>query len=502
MKFPFSFPAAGKLRYRLMLTLSAFLLCVVGGCVLVYLFFATDYYVHEKAGSLNSDREYIATLDLADLTEEQYAQLSDREDRHAVRILIADEEFNLVYASGSFSEDYISDVVDRWITSRTEEYSAKAKAVRRENLFREGDSYLCLLSIVSQGSGRYYVCLYENIRTAADTIHYFNQFMVALLVLTLLGGIAYVVYISRQLLSPIERIDAVAGKIADGDLTVRVQEGTYTDEFGNLTRTVNRMADTIQNNLNRLENYNAALQRQNQTMESFERLQRQFVSQVTHELKTPLAIISTQAEMMEWTHEEKQRRYYCESIMEEVGKMSRMISDVLAMSFDEHRLSHMILERIDLAQVCRSQMKKYEDWLEQHQIQLSSTIDKQCVALFSQQQFEQILNNFVMNASQHTPKGGRIRISLRDMEEDFLLSVFNSGDPIPEEDRDKIWTGYYHLKSLNRGNAEESNVGLGLFIVRDIVGSCGGECDFVNTAEGVTFWVKVPKRLGEEELRI
>lgn len=496
MKINSALPFMGKLRYRLMFTLSVFLLVVVGGCVLLYVFFATDYYIYEKSNVLESASRYIDTLDLADISDSQSAELESYESRYTIRILIADKEFNLVYASGNFSENSITQNVDRWIAQRADSYQEGAQAVHMTELFSEGDSYLCLSGLVSQGSGNYYVCLYENIQSVAGIISYFNRFMVVLLVLTLLAGACYVAMISRQLLTPIERIDQVAGKIADGDLSVRVRGEVSQDELGDLTRKINQMADTIQSNLNRLENYNAALQRQNETMGSFEQLQKQFVSQVTHELKTPLAIISTQAEMLEWSSDEEQRRYYCESIMEEVGKMSRMISDVLTMSFDEHRLNHMIMERIDLAECCRSQIKKYDDWMAQRQIRLSSVIDEQCMALFSRQQFEQILNNFVMNACQHTPENGSIVITLRDMQSDFFLSVYNSGDPIDEADRDKIWTGYYHLKSLNRGhdNGPES-VGLGLFIVRDIVKTCAGECDFTNLEDGVVFWVKIPKKL-------
>ncbi len=486
----------GKLRYRLMFTLSVFLLTVVGGCVLLYVFFAPDYYIYEKSRILESVNNYIDTLDLADVSDEESAELESYESRYTIRIMIADEEFNLVYAAGNFSENTITQNVDRWITRQADSYVQDAEAVHMTDLFSEGDSYLCLFSLVSQGSGSYYVCLYENIQSVASTLSYFNRFLVVMLGLTLIAGIGYVVVTSRQLLSPIERIDQVAGKIAEGDLSVRVRGKVSSDELGELTRKINQMADTIQNNLNRLENYNAALQRQNETMESFEQLQKQFVSQVTHELKTPLAIISTQAEMMEWVSDEEQRRYYCESIMEEVGKMSRLISDVLTMSFDEHRLNRMVMERIDLAECCRSQIKKYDDWMAQRQIQLTSEIDESCVALFSRQQFEQILNNFVMNAFQHTPEKGRIAITLRDMESDFFLSVYNSGPPIAEENRDKIWTGYYHLKSLSGGSRDQSeSVGLGLFIVRDIVKTYAGECDFTNLEDGVAFWVKIPKKM-------
>lgn len=482
----------GKLRYRLMLTLSSFLLLVVGGCVLLYSLFATDYYVFFNRRVIDNVFSYITALDLADLSEAQLDTLDSYESNHRIRILIADEELNLVYASGNFSENNITHTVDQWIAQRTQEYTVDAKASFQSSLFLPHDAYICLFGLEEQGSGSYYVCLYENMRGVAQTISYFNQFMVILLVLTLLAGMLYVIFISRYILSPIERIDEVAGKIADGDLSVRVNGPVPVDELGALTQKINRMADTIQNDLNQLENYNAALLQQNATMEAFERLQKQFVSQVTHELKTPLAIISTQAEMIEWETDEEQRRYYSESIMEEVEKMSRMISDVLSMSFNDHRLNHLIVERIDLAECCHSQMKKYSDWLGQHQIHLSAQIDAPCEALISRQQFEQVLNNFVMNACQHTPQGGEIRVTLQDMESDVFLSVYNSGAPISEQDRDKIWTGYYHLKSLNQGTDGKS-VGLGLFIVQDIVKTYAGECDFTNLEDGVVFWVKLPK---------
>ena len=109
------------------------------------------------------------------------------------------------------------------------------------------------------------------------------------------------------------------------------------------------MEDKIQQNINDLNNYNYLLLRQNRDMAEFEDMRKKLVSNITHELKTPLAIISSQVELLQYEYDETKKDYYFTSILEETDKMSRLISSILQNSKMENKIQQASLRWTSLS---------------------------------------------------------------------------------------------------------------------------------------------------------
>jgi signal transduction histidine kinase len=222
--------------------------------------------------------------------------------------------------------------------------------------------------------------------------------------------------------------------------------------------------------------------------------QREFVANVSHELKTPLAVISGQVELLQSMGDEIDRDYYFSSIREEITKMSDMVGNLLKLTSMEHHMEEMELAHVNLSDMMEYMILKYAALFQQNAIRLHTEIEKDCIILGNQMYLEQAVNNYIMNAFQHTAQGQTIRICLKKEGNQAVICVYNEGQQIKEEDMEHIWQDFYKRSEGKKygGNLKLENAGLGLFLVKKIVDNHHGSCGVENREHGVEFWIRVP----------
>ena len=225
--------------------------------------------------------------------------------------------------------------------------------------------------------------------------------------------------------------------------------------------------------------------KKNKDLAQFEDMRKTFVTNVTHELKTPLAIISSQVQMMQY--DELKKEYYYESIMEEIEKMSQMISQLLGDSFLENKIKQQEMEQQNISDLIENLIPKYKAWLATKKIQIISEIEPDCYAKADAGQLEQAVGNYIMNAYNHTKIGKKVKLLLKKEGKDLYISVYNEGEFVT--DQEKIWEKFIQLEE-ETGN--KSRVGLGLYIVKDIVQAHNGQYGVNNKKGGVEFWIRIP----------
>ncbi|MEE0420646.1 MAG: HAMP domain-containing sensor histidine kinase [Lachnospiraceae bacterium] len=474
-----------KLRTQAVIAFSAFLLLVVGGSSIFYFLFAEDYYISKKKKLMDTAFESIKQVDLTKMTSDGDEVLLALEDE-SFSVIICNDDFDLIYSSKIRNNDIL---IQEQIIHQKDVYSHDAKARYLENLEKKP---VCLYGLIEQQDHLFYVYIYENTTVIRRSVDYANHFLMDVLVVALVFGGFFAYLVARKIVKPVENIRMVAKKIAENDFSVRADGNIKTRELAQLAQSLNQMADKIQRDINDLSNYNYLLLRQNQNMAEFEDMRKKFVSNVTHELKTPLAIISSQVEMLQFEYDDTKKDYYFSSIMEEIDKMSRLISDILHNAFTEVPLPNSMMARDNLSTLVCTLLPKYEVWLAASKIRCVSSIQEDCYAVFDALQIEQAVNNYVMNAYNHTPPGHQVVISLKQEKDTICLSVYNEGSPIPAEEQEKIWKSFYQV---NRQEAQKSSneIGLGLYIVKDIIRLHKGTCGVTNCKNGVEFWFRLPK---------
>ena len=359
-------------------------------------------------------------------------------------------------------------------------YSASSSPVYNEK-DENGNETIILRRIVQNSSGTYYIYIRERLRNIESVFLYTNEVLVAILILYILVNGVLLFVLMRSLTKSIRSLNTVVKKISHKDYSVRYRGKFPNDEVGTLASNFNDMANTIQDNINAINNYNFLLKEDLNNLREYESMRRQFVRNTTHELKTPLAIISSQVEMMKCIEDENKRNYYYESAMEEIQKMSALITSFLNYSVQERGIFSDV-EEIDVSEKVTELCDKCASLMLTKEITLSKNIERGHLAYIGETHLEHIFNNFITNAVKHTRPDGRIEVTLKKHGDGCRLSVFNEGERIKEEDLSKIWTEFF------TSGGSDGNVGLGLFIVKEISEMYATECGTVNRANGVEFW--------------
>ena len=221
--------------------------------------------------------------------------------------------------------------------------------------------------------------------------------------------------------------------------------------------------------------------------------QREFVANISHELKTPLAVVSSQVEMLEIAGDKIDRSYYYSSIHEELDKMSRMVGELLDFSMLDNQMSSMEMSRVNVSELAEYLMLRYDAIFQKNEIKVEKEIEKNCFTYGNRMYLERAVNNYLMNAFQHTEQGKKIRLSLKAEKQWLRLEVYNDGEQITEEQMEHIWDSFYTSSRKKQPSpAGERNIGLGLFTVRKIVEKHQGSCGAENKENGVLFWMKLP----------
>ena len=293
---------------------------------------------------------------------------------------------------------------------------------------------------------------------------------------------SFFIYMAQRTVKPIEKLGKLAKKMENNE-PINFEEYDFpNNEIGNLSDQMKSMYLKISSNLNELNNYNYLLKTQNKELIEFDERRKKFIRAATHELKTPLAIISTQLEMMNMDNDEAMSEYY-ESIMEEIQKMSNLIREMLNSSFEGDIILSGPMKVDSLSELLDGMKDKYMGLFWSKKANCRFDIEDNIYINMNNEQIEQAINNYIINAYEHIPEKGTAVVTLKSVDDKAVISVFNNGHNIKEEELSKIWEGFYQTDE----RVKESNVGLGLYIVRNIVKNHNGVCYAKNHHNGVEF---------------
>lgn len=359
-------------------------------------------------------------------------------------------------------------------------YSQTPKAVYTEESGVNDESIKLRRMFIINGNKRY-MLIKENMRNVETVFDYTNHILLIVLIAYIVVCAVTIILLMGRITKSIRKLTKAAKKIAEKDYSVRYKGKISNDEVGALAENFNSMADTIQDNINSISNYNFLLKENINHLKEYEEIRETFVRNTTHELKTPLAIISSQVEMMNCTEDSEKREYYFNSSMEEIQKMSSLITNMLKFSANKSDANRNNSEVINASEKLSELCDRISSVIQYKKLNFERDILPDISINISEIHIEHIFNNFIMNAIKHAAPAGLIKVTLKSTELGYRLSVYNDGDNIPENELDDIWAKFY---SLNNG---DTGTGLGLYIVKEITYIYHDECGVENRDHGVEF---------------
>ena len=292
------------------------------------------------------------------------------------------------------------------------------------------------------------------------------SFMRTLLILTLVFFVFGVYFYARGFAKPLQKLNKAAREIAALDFDNEI-DIDRKDEIGQLARSVIEMRVRLKTALSDLKERNQQLQDELEHERELDKMRKKFVSDVSHELKTPLSIIGGYAEALQIGIDDRERRHdYSLVITEEVDRMSRLVGDLLSLSKYESTEYKLNISVFDMGELIERVIHKYDDILKKNGVTLILSADNGFVCA-DPDRIEQCLNNFLNNAISHADDKKIIFVKGEAETEKYRLSVINSGEHIAEADIENIWSAFYRADKAR--SREEGRFGVGLSIVRALL---------------------------------
>lgn len=330
----------------------------------------------------------------------------------------------------------------------------------------------------------------ESIR---ESVALSNRFLIYVGMGTLIICIGLVWYFSRRITKPIQELAELSDHMANLDFEAKYTSGG-NNEIGELGDNFNRMSKKLEKAISELKQANNSLQQDIEQKEKMEQMRTEFMGNVSHELKTPIALIQGYAEgLKEGVNDDPESRdFYCDVIMDEAGKMNRMVKNLMTLNQLEFGNDKVEFERFNLTELIGGVLQSMDILSQQKDVKLIFREENPVYVWGDEFKIEQVVRNYVSNAYNHVNEEKIIEVKI--LREDGLakVTVFNTGKPIPEEDVPRIWDKFFKVDKAH--TREYGGNGIGLSIVKAIMESMHQQYGVKNYDNGVEFWFTLDVR--------
>lgn len=318
-------------------------------------------------------------------------------------------------------------------------------------------------------------------------------FLLAAIPSLALGGLV-VFFWARRFTQPIREMNNIAQKMARLDFSQHC-EIRSDDELGELAESLNSLSYQLDQAIRELKEANLKLEEDIEKERKIDQMRKEFVYNVSHELKTPLALIRGYAEGLKLNvaESEEDKDFYCNVIIDEAEKMNKLVRELLDLAQMESGYMKLEKEYFDLSLLVDQVLQKYEPIFEEKGVKLEVEKPNALLVYADSLRVEEVLTNYINNAVNYVDGEKKIRIRIKEDEarNKVKVEVYNSGPHIPEEALDKIFTSFYKVdKARTRGYG---GTGLGLAIVKAIQELDNNAYGVKNVEGGVEFYFELDK---------
>ena len=410
-------------------------------------------------------------------------------EKNNISIAVIDSEYNVVYTNVREKQmmvvqlfGYLYDKNHQEVLEKTDSYDI-CKSVDPQN----NTEYLTMWGNFDNGDIFIMRSPLESIRSAVTI---FNRFIGVVGGCVILVSVLLAWYFSKRITEPIKELATLSQKMADLDFDAKYTSGG-SNEIGVLGENFNRMSERLEKTISNLKEANYKLQKDIEQKEKRENMRSEFLGNVSHELKTPIALIQGYAEgLKEGVNDDPEsREFYCEVIMDEAGKMNRMVKNLLALNQLEFGEDDVQFERFDITSLISGVLQSLDILIEQKEAQVIFRHKNPIYVWADEFKVEQVVRNYVNNALNHVDGEKVIEIKITQENDMAKITVFNTGTPIPEEDLPHIWEKFYKVDKAR--TREYGGNGIGLSIVKAIMDSFGKGYGAINHTNGVEFWFEL-----------
>ena len=329
----------------------------------------------------------------------------------------------------------------------------------------------------------------ESIR---ESVSLSNTFLIYITLIMACLGSVFVWFFTKRITNPILELTSLSARMANLDFDAKYVSGGE-NEIGVLGENFNTMSEKLEQTVSELKHANYELQKDIEKKEKIETMRTEFIGNVSHELKTPIALIQGYAEGLKEgiSDDPESRAFYCDVIMDEANKMNQLVKNLLTLNQLELGEEEVAFERFDVTELIRGIIQSNEILIQQKQVEVRFYCEEPIYVWADEFKVEQVVRNYLSNALNHASREKviDIRVTIHESTDKVRISVFNTGDRIPEEEIEHIWSKFYKVDKAR--TREYGGHGIGLSIVKAIMDSFKQDYGVVNYENGVVFWFEL-----------
>jgi signal transduction histidine kinase len=469
-------------------------------CLIINLLFMEKFYAQNKREAIISAYRSIsnAILNGGIQSEEFDEEIKHICERYDIEMIVLDADSKTVKVTSNNAEllarilweNMISPVSgsalieDRTIIDYGDNYTLQIDVDRNT-----GRQYLEMWGIVGGGN---LVLVRSTMESIKDNVTISNTFMMYVAVIAIIIGAVLILYISKKLTDPIRKLTFISDQMKKLNFEAKyTSSDLYKNETDVLGQNMNELSETLETTIKELKNANIDLKKDIARKEQIDEMRKEFLSNVSHELKTPIALIQGYAEGLKEgiNDDEESRNFYCEVIMDEASKMNTMVKKLLTLNQLEFGSDNSNMERFNIVELIQNYIKSASVLAKQKEVTIKFEEYPPIFVWGDEFKIEEVLQNYYSNALNHISGDKIIEIKIVEKDGHVRVSVFNTGDPIPEESIGKIWDKFYKVDKAR--TREYGGSGVGLSIVKAIMESMGQSYGVINYDNGVEFYFEL-----------
>ena len=489
--------ALKSVRVKLFITLSLAILLIILFLIIVNNFVFEQFYLYSKTRTLRD--VYLTVNNFYNTTPN--SDISSKLGTIAIKnnfdILIQNDENVNVYTSNKdlFSTlGQMNEMTNRFYTDSGEIIEDEDKyTIKRMKDSKNDVTYIVLSAMLDNG---YLLYVRLPITLIQESVKISNNFLFLLAAFAILIAAVIVTYVSKRFSEPILELDKIAKNMSNLDFSHKYEITDGGDEINNLGKSINIMSEKLEKTIKQLRRTNNELERDIEEKSKIDEMRKSFISDVSHELKTPIALIQGYSEglLENVNSDEESRKFYAEVILDETNKMDKLVKQLLDLMKLEYGKREFNNTKFNIVELEKEVVRKSKVMLEERKVEVQFKTVEDINVLADDFYIEQVITNYLTNAIKHVKevdkeKYIKIENEINVEKNKVRIRVFNTGDKIEEDQISRIWNRFYKIDQSR--NRNDGGTGIGLSFVKAIMNNYGNSYGVINHDNGVEFYIEL-----------
>ena len=484
-----------SVRVKLFLSLAIVIVMIIAFLIIMNNIVLETFYLYSKKNALKAVyiqiNEYYNNSDNKINLEEELEKI---EINNNFDIAIKDSTNDNIYTT---NKDFLF-MLGEWNSNyirKSEEILEQNKNMTIKKVKDKSTdiSYIVLLAKLDNG---YLLSIRIPLTSIKESVRISNRFLYLIGGFTIIIGGIVVSFISRKFTKRILELNDIAKKMSDLDFSQKYKPTEAEDEIDSLGKSINKMSGKLEGTINQLRNTNFELEKDIEEKSKINEMRTKFISDVSHELKTPIALIQGYSEglLENVTTDEESRKFYAEVILDETNKMDKLVKQLLELSKLEYGKREFNNSTFNIIELEKEVVRKAKVMLDEKNIKVELKTKGKINVFADDFYIEQVITNYLTNAIKHTKEVAgekyiKIENEIDKNKNKVIVRVFNTGDIISEENKTRIWNRFYKIDESR--NRDDGGTGIGLALVRAIMNNYNSEYGVENKVNGVEFFFEL-----------